>query len=57
MHKHNLKFVFITKLHLENSFYKIEIQQIIDLMSYDMNDAWYKLGNSLIGKQKEGLSI
>ena len=57
MHKRNFKLVFIAKPLLENSFYKLDIQQIIDLISYDMNNAWFKLGNSLIGKQKEGLSI
>ena len=37
--------------------YKINVQQIIDLISFDMNNAWFRLGSSLIGKQNEGLSI
>ena len=42
---------------LINLFNEIKLEQIVEMIKFDMNNAWFLLGDSLIGKQKEGISI
>ena len=57
VHKRNLKVIFLKTSILINLFYEIKLEQIVELIKFDMNNAWFLLGDSLIGKQKEGISI
>ena len=57
IHKRNFKIIFLQPPKMKSLFYDITPFQIIEIIKFDMENAWFCLGESLIGKQKEGLSI
>ena len=57
IHKINKKIIFLQPPKFGNLFYKISVDQIVEIIKFDMNNAWFLLGDGLIGKQNEGLSI
>ena len=42
---------------MESLFYAVTLHQIKELIKFDMENAWFCLGELLIGKKKEDLSI
>ena len=42
---------------MESLFYTVTLHQIKEILKFEMENAWFCLGELLIGKQKEGLSI
>ena len=57
VHKRNKKIIFFQQPKLARLFYEIKTEVIVEIIKFDMNNAWFLLGDGLIGKQKEGLSI
>ena len=57
VHKRSKSTVLLVPPDIESAFYCITIEQIVSIIMYEFKNGWFLLGESLIARQKAGLSI
>ena len=53
IHKRRLQTIFVHPPKMESLFYAVTLHQIKELIKFDMKNAWFCMGESLIRKQKK----